>query len=79
MELAALDRFADSLHLDRFHLAGYSGGGFIALAFAGTRPQRLLSLALFEPAMIPGAMTPDEQAPADTLRTQLGGLDGVEF
>ena len=79
MELAALDRFADSLHLDRFHLAGYSGGGFIALAFAGTRPQRLLSLALFEPAMIPGAMTPDEQALADTLRTQLGGLDGAEF
>ena len=34
MELAALERFADALNLDRFHLAGYSGGGFIALADA---------------------------------------------
>lgn len=79
MELAALERFADSFDLDRFHLTGYSGGGFIALAFAGTRPHRLLSLALFEPAMIPGALTPDEQALADTLHTQLAGLGGAEF
>jgi pimeloyl-ACP methyl ester carboxylesterase len=79
MELAALERFAESLNLDRFHLIGYSGGGFLALAFAGTRPERLLSLAVFEPAMIPGPMTPAEQAVADTLRTQLAGLEGPEF
>jgi pimeloyl-ACP methyl ester carboxylesterase len=79
MEVAALEKFADSLHLDRFHLAGYSGGGFIALAVAGTRPHRLLSLALFEPAMIPGKMTPAEHSLADALRTQLAGLEGAEF
>jgi pimeloyl-ACP methyl ester carboxylesterase len=79
MELAALESFADSLNLDRFHLAGYSGGGFVALAFAGTRPQRLLSLALFEPAMIPGPMSPGEQAFADALSARLAGLEGPEF
>ncbi len=78
MELAALETFADSLHLDRFHLIGYSGGGFIALAFAGTRPKRLLSLALFEPAMIPGPMTHDEQVMADALGAQLAGQPGVQ-
>src|SRR5690349_190270 len=53
-EATAIDRLADSKNLDRFHLVGYSGGGFISLAYAGTRPRRILSLALFEPAQIPG-------------------------
>jgi pimeloyl-ACP methyl ester carboxylesterase len=79
MELEAVDRFADPLGLDRFHLVGYSGGGFVSLAYAGTRPERLLSLALFEPAMVPGSMTREEQAMADTLSTQLDGLHGAEF
>ena len=32
MEVDAVGRFADSLRLERFHLLGYSGGGFVALA-----------------------------------------------
>ena len=35
---------------EQFHLAGYSGGGAAALAFAARHPDRLLSLALLEPA-----------------------------
>src|SRR5712692_4407766 len=46
LELRAVDAFADSCGLDQFHLVGYSGGGFLALAYAGTRPERLASLAL---------------------------------
>jgi pimeloyl-ACP methyl ester carboxylesterase len=46
LEVEALARFADSLQLDRFHLLGYSGGGFVSLAFAGAYPDRLLSLAV---------------------------------
>lgn len=79
MEIEALERFADALGLNRFNLVGYSGGGFIALAFAGIRPERLLSLAVFEPAMVPGSMTPEEQAMADALSTQLDGLHGAQF
>ena len=37
---------------DRFHLVGYSGGGAASLAFAAGHPERLLSLALLEPAWI---------------------------
>ncbi|GAC1471583.1 MAG: hypothetical protein PVSMB3_03360 [Candidatus Dormibacteraceae bacterium] len=79
MELAAIDRFADSLGLDRFHLVGYSGGGFISLAYAGTRPARLLSLALFEPAMVPGEPTSAESDATQALETKLAGLTGPEF
>ena len=79
MELEAVDRFAGSLGLDRFHLVGYSGGGFLSLAYAGTRARRLLSLALFEPAMVPGRRTAEEQAAMDALNAQLDGLEGSAF
>ena len=78
-ELAALDQLADSLRLDRFHLVGYSGGGYVSLAYAGTRPHRLLSLAVFEPAMVTGDLTPAEQDFWNALQSQLAGLDGAAF
>ena len=37
---------------DRFHLVGYSGGGASSAAFAAAHPERLLSLALIEPAWL---------------------------
>jgi pimeloyl-ACP methyl ester carboxylesterase len=49
-EVAGVLREADARGWERFHLAGYSGGGAAALAFTATHPQRLLSLALLEPA-----------------------------
>jgi len=78
-ELKAIDRFADSENLDRFHLIGYSAGGFIALAYAGTRPERLLTLALFEPAAIPGRRTNLEQELFAVLEAKLRGLQGSQF
>ena len=79
MELEDIDRFADSLGLARFHLVGYSGGGFLSLAYAGTRPQRLLSLAIFEPARVPGKPMPEEQNAFDALNARLAGLEGAAF
>lgn len=78
-ELDAIDRFADSRRLERFHLVGYSGGGFISLAYAGTRPQRLLSLAMFEPARIPGELTEEERRFFAGLEQTLTGLQGDAF
>ncbi|MET3953035.1 alpha/beta hydrolase [Arthrobacter sp. UYEF36] len=43
-------READARGWDTFHLVGYSGGGAAALAFTARHPERLLSLALLEPA-----------------------------
>jgi pimeloyl-ACP methyl ester carboxylesterase len=43
-------RTADAAGVDRFHLVGYSGGGAASLAFTARHPERLLSLALIEPA-----------------------------
>jgi pimeloyl-ACP methyl ester carboxylesterase len=49
-EVAKILRTADQAGWERFHLAGYSGGGSAALACAAADPDRLLSLALLEPA-----------------------------
>ncbi len=62
MEADAVARTADSVGLSSFHIVGFSGGGAIALAFAARYPERLRSLAMFEPANVPGAWDPDERA-----------------
>jgi pimeloyl-ACP methyl ester carboxylesterase len=49
-EVAGVLRQADARGWARFHLVGYSGGGAAALATAARHPDRLLSLALLEPA-----------------------------
>lgn len=78
-EVEAVERFADSLGLERFHLLGYSGGGFVSLAYAGAHPERLLSLALFEPASIPGPLSAEESDLFRRLDAELGALSGAEF
>ncbi|HYM66120.1 MAG TPA: alpha/beta hydrolase, partial [Patescibacteria group bacterium] len=79
LEVAAIDELAASLGLERFHLVGYSGGGFVSLAYAATRPHRVLSLALFEPARVPGALTREESEFKDFLYAKLAGLQGPDF
>ena len=78
-ELTALGTFADSLEAQRFHLVAYSFGGFVSLAFAGLYPQRLLSLALFEAARVPGDLSPVENALDQKLRQTLAGAEGPDF
>lgn len=51
-ELDGILREAEGAGFERFHLAGYSAGGAIALTFAASHPERLLSLSLLEPAWI---------------------------
>jgi pimeloyl-ACP methyl ester carboxylesterase len=41
-----LDALAGHLKLDKFHLVGVAGGGFVAIDYAGWRPERLRSLVL---------------------------------
>ncbi|MGH7762516.1 MAG: hypothetical protein ACREOY_14060 [Candidatus Dormibacteraceae bacterium] len=60
-------------------MLGYSGGGFVSLAFAGAHPDRLLSLALFEPASVPGDLNSEEAQFERRLREALVGLNGSEF
>jgi pimeloyl-ACP methyl ester carboxylesterase len=49
-EVDGLDRVVNEAGLDRFHVYGHSGGGAVALAYAATHGERLLSLAVDEPA-----------------------------
>lgn len=49
-EVDGVLREADARGWDTFHLLGYSGGGAAALALTARHPERLLSLALLEPA-----------------------------
>ncbi len=61
-EVEGILREADAHGFDRFHLVGYSGGGASSLAFAALYPERLLSLALLEPAWAGNDRTPAEDA-----------------
>jgi pimeloyl-ACP methyl ester carboxylesterase len=71
-EVDALERDVDAAGLDTFHLVGYSGGGAVCLAFAAQHPGRLRSLAMFEPANIPGPWVPDEHPETAASDERLG-------
>jgi len=49
-QVKRLNRFVESLGLRRFHLAGSSLGGYIAGFYASEYPEKVKSLALFNPA-----------------------------
>ena len=74
VEIAGVLREADARGWERFHLVGYSGGGAVSLAFAATRPERLASLALLEPAWAGDwDLSPAERA----LRLEFERLEGL--
>jgi pimeloyl-ACP methyl ester carboxylesterase len=71
-EVAGITRVADDAGFERFHLVGYSGGGASSLAFAAEHPDRLLSLALMEPAFAGWQeMTQGERAHLERFRPLL--------
>jgi pimeloyl-ACP methyl ester carboxylesterase len=61
VEVEGIRRVADAAGAKHFHLVGYSGGGAFSLAFTAKYPDRLISLALVEPAWV-GAPTPEDAA-----------------
>ena len=61
-EAMGIVREADRRDFSRFHLVGYSGGGASALVFAAAHGDRLLSLALLEPAWAGNQRSPREEA-----------------
>jgi pimeloyl-ACP methyl ester carboxylesterase len=63
VEVDGIKRAADAVGATQFHLVGGSAGGVYALEFAAQCPERLLSLALFEPGVYDRAnWSPEEQA-----------------
>jgi pimeloyl-ACP methyl ester carboxylesterase len=60
VEVDALERTVDAARLRTFHLVGFSGGGAVSLSFAAQHPDRLRSLAIYEPANVPGPWLPEE-------------------
>lgn len=74
LEVDALERAVNAASLDTFHLVGYSGGGAVCLDFAAHHPDRLRSLAIYEPARQPGPMVladhPEYAAARDSLSSQ---------
>lgn len=49
-EIAGITRVADKAGFERFHLYGHSGGGAVVLAYVASNPDRVLSVAVDEPA-----------------------------
>jgi len=73
VEIDGILREADAAGFDRFHLAGYSGGGAAALMFAAGHGDRLLSLALLEPAWAGN----ERSGPEEALQERFRALDGL--
>jgi pimeloyl-ACP methyl ester carboxylesterase len=67
-EVEGLLRVADAHSFERFHLVGYSGGGAASLAFTALHGERLLSLALLEPAWAGNERTTAEEALIERFR-----------
>jgi pimeloyl-ACP methyl ester carboxylesterase len=79
VEGAGVLREADARGWERFHLVGYSGGGAASLALAASRPARLASLALLEPAWAGHwDMSPAEKA-VWLEQDRLEGLPAEQF
>jgi pimeloyl-ACP methyl ester carboxylesterase len=60
-EVQGILREADAHDFERFHLVGYSGGGASSLALTAPHGERLLSLALLEPAWAGNVRTEAEE------------------
>jgi pimeloyl-ACP methyl ester carboxylesterase len=67
-----LDALADHLKLDKFHLVGTAGGGYIALDYAAWRPGRLRSLVIAASGL---GLVGDEEADAFRRRAAIPGFD----
>jgi pimeloyl-ACP methyl ester carboxylesterase len=77
-EVEGILREADVHGFDRFHLVGYSAGGASSLACAARHGERLLSLALLEPAWAGNERTQAEEALIRRFRA-LEGLPPDQF
>jgi pimeloyl-ACP methyl ester carboxylesterase len=74
LEVEALRAVIDSEGLDRAHIVAFSGGGAVSLSFAARYPDRLASLAMFEPANVPGVLDEYERAFDEHVRSTLRDL-----
>jgi len=60
-QLKRIDRFAEALKLEKFHLAGNSMGGMFAAMYGAKYPQKVLTVALLAPGGV-GSPNPSEVA-----------------
>ncbi len=58
-QVRRLNRFVENLGLNRFHLVGSSMGGYIAGWYASEYPEKVKSLALFNPAGVSAPILSD--------------------
>jgi pimeloyl-ACP methyl ester carboxylesterase len=66
-----LDALADHLKLNKFHLVGVAGGGYIALDYAAWHPERLNSLVLAATGL---GLRADEEATTFRSRAAIPGF-----
>jgi pimeloyl-ACP methyl ester carboxylesterase len=79
-------RIMDHLDIERAHIAGYSLGGFLALKYVTTHPERVASVAFcasgwVDPDDADDILSPYRAAPEEALQhyRQIAGFDPVMF
>ena len=68
----SLDELAVLLNLPKFHLIGVAGGGYIAVDYAGWRPERLRSLVVAASGL---GLSGDEEAATFRRQAAIPGFD----
>jgi pimeloyl-ACP methyl ester carboxylesterase len=74
-EVEGISRAADAAGFERLHLYGHSGGGVCALAYVASHPERVLTLAVDEPAT---DFSPQERAEMREILQRIGSLPPSE-
>jgi pimeloyl-ACP methyl ester carboxylesterase len=70
-EVEGISRAGDAAGFERFHLYAHSGGGACALAYVATHPDRVLSLAVDEPA---SDFSPEQNSQLEQSLRTMGDL-----
>jgi pimeloyl-ACP methyl ester carboxylesterase len=74
LEVESAIRAADTAGFKDFHLVGFSGGGAVSLDLVATHPDRVRSLAVFEPASLMGERDDFERAWDADFRSRLAAV-----
>jgi pimeloyl-ACP methyl ester carboxylesterase len=74
-EVEGISRAAGAAGFEHFHLYGHSGGGACAIAYVAAHPERVLSLAVDEPAT---DFSSEERAEMQEILQHIGGLPPSE-
>lgn len=78
-QIGRIDRFAEVLKLDKFHMAGNSLGGTFTASYGAKHPEKILTLALLDPGGAPSQKKSEFLVQLDKGNNLLLGNSAEDF